>query len=136
MKTRLAWNGSNEAQRQADEAFARLKASQSKPQKKSGKRGGKRRRPRQRYRTYAEYLKSPQWRKKRRKALELHGSKCGVCGSTERLEVHHLHYRTLFRESPKDDLRVLCHDCHANVHEEAGAVDGLSAAFRRLVRGF
>lgn len=84
MKTRLTWNGSNEAQRQADEAFARLKAAQtSRKTGKSGKRFTK-----------------------RRKALSVHGSKCGFCGSTERLEVHHLHYRTLFRESPRNDLRV------------------------------
>lgn len=134
MKTRLIWNGSNEAQRQADEAFARLKASQTST--KPGKRSRKRRNARQFVGTYAEYLKSPQWRKKRRKALELHGSKCGVCGSTERLEVHHLHYRTLFRESPRDDLRVLCHDCHALHHEDKGAVDALSAAFRQMVREF
>lgn len=135
MKTRLTWNGSNEAQRQADEAFARLKASQARKPAKGRRRAGKRRRQR-RYRTYAEYIQSAEWRTKRQEALTVHGTKCGVCGSTDRLEVHHLHYRTLFRESARDDLRVLCRDCHALTHEDQGAVDALSAAFRQMVREF
>lgn len=45
--------------------------------------------------------------------------KCECCGSTERLEAHHIAY---WSESPKDriDLRngaCLCHRCHTKEHE-------------------
>ncbi len=43
-----------------------------------------------------------------------------MCGSNRRLEVNHLHYRTLFREDAKFDLEVLCHECHRSYH---GATD-------------
>lgn len=132
MDTRLRWSGSNEAQRQADEAFARLKAWQP---KKPGKRTSKRRKASTFVGTYADYLRSPQWRKKRAKALRAHGSRCAICGTVERLEVHHLHYRTLFRESARDDLRILCRECHAVEHEAKGAIDSLTAEFVAIVRG-
>lgn len=84
---------------------------------------------------YHEYLDSPQWRKKRRKALRHYKHRCVVCGSADRLHVHHRHYRTLFRES-MDDLEVRCAGCHANEHEGdvPGVVDPLTAQFVAMFR--
>jgi hypothetical protein len=43
---------------------------------------------------------------------------CERCGTTERLEAHHIAY---WSESPKDRINLkngecLCHDCHTNEH--------------------
>jgi hypothetical protein len=46
-------------------------------------------------------------------------SACERCGKPwylEGLEVHHLHYESLWSESP-DDVDVLCKRCHVRAHE-------------------
>ena len=85
--------------------------------------------------TYREYLDSPQWRAKRRWALRRLGRKCSVCGSRDRLHVHHKTYKNLFREK-LEDLQILCAGCHANTHEDKGAVDPMTAEFLSLVKSF
>lgn len=124
---RLKWGGNQEAQRQADEAFKLLKprAKKQRPKKKH-------RNPQQwktfcdrqygppkpnRFKgSYYEYLESEQWQIVRNAAFATHGQKCQICHRTDRLQVHHLHYRTVFREQPCD-LEVLCAGCHMNRHE-------------------
>ena len=64
---------------------------------------------------YEDYLLSDHWQKKRLKALEKAEHKCERCGTTERLQVHHLSYKNLGCE-PLEDLQVLCHKCHAELH--------------------
>lgn len=51
----------------------------------------------------------------RTKAVKM---KCEVCGSTERLQVHHVGYKTglLPWEYTCNDVKVLCRNCHARVH--------------------
>jgi hypothetical protein len=75
--------------------------------------------------------------KKRRKAHKHYGHQCTVCGSRDRLEVHHRHYRTLYRESVLD-LDLLCHDCHSKHHEglHEHVCDSLTSEFIALVRSF
>lgn len=87
--------------------------------------------------TYTDYLSSRQWAKKRRKALAYYGNRCTVCGTTYRLEVHHRHYRTLFKEG-WPDLDVLCRGCHENHHEGKNGVvaDPMTAEFLALARSF
>jgi len=126
-KTNLRWNSSNEAQRQADEAFKRLKPKQrkKKPPKhrkpasfwiaKANAEYGPRR-PLKFRGTYHEYLSSLQWQIVRNCLFLERGERCEICHSTSRLHVHHKHYRTLFREQ-SCDLQILCHGCHANLHE-------------------
>ena len=78
---------------------------------------------------YREYLRSPQWRYKRRKRLDFDGHACVLCKSMDRLEVHHLSYDRLGHEL-HTDLRTLCHDCHDAVsdaertlgHEQANEI--------------
>lgn len=63
---------------------------------------------------YIDYIKSPLWDKKRKARLEIDKYQCRICGSTERLEVHHKpsSYSRLGHESVEDDLTTLCKLCH------------------------
>lgn len=75
------------------------------------------------YETYELYLRSPEWDKKRREALEEGGNRCCVCGGTDSLQVHHLSYRELggVDISP---VRVLCKACHEKVHASSEYIKG------------
>jgi 5-methylcytosine-specific restriction endonuclease McrA len=85
---------------------------------------------------YYAYLKSKKWAKKRRKALFKAKHKCECCGATEELHVHHLSYKRLGKE-PLSDLKVLCRNCHCNVHENDGkALSDSTKAFMEMARGF
>jgi hypothetical protein len=64
---------------------------------------------------YVAYIKSRKWKKIRAQRLELDGHCCQRCGSSDKLEVHHIHYNTLFNERMKD-LRTLCYSCHHATH--------------------
>ncbi len=68
---------------------------------------------------YKEYLKSEEWKEKRLQFLEDVGHECEQCGNRKHLQVHHLNYFNLFNET-KDDVEVLCEDCHKNVELERG----------------
>ncbi len=86
---------------------------------------------------YDEYLQTPHWRRKRRKAIRRHGDACQCCGSRIELEVHHKHYRTKGREN-FSDLEVLCRDCHIGKHqdEKPWLVDSVTAEFLQVIRGW
>jgi len=60
---------------------------------------------------YQSYIRSNEWREKRKLALRRDGYECQTCTSTERLEVHHKHYANFGNEN-LNDLITLCHDCH------------------------
>lgn len=62
---------------------------------------------------YQEYLKSDHWKELRRKKWKNY---CGICGSTERIETHHLNYKNLY-DVETADLRRLCHRCHFLAHD-------------------
>ncbi len=63
-----------------------------------------------------EYLKSPEWRTRRGIKIQEAGEKCQVCGSSGRLNVHHNTYARRGNES-RDDLVVLCEECHCVFHD-------------------
>jgi hypothetical protein len=63
--------------------------------------------------SYAEYLRSPWWRERRREAGEAVGWRC-PCGA-QATQVHHRTYERLGNESAPD-LHPLCGDCHAKIH--------------------
>jgi len=68
---------------------------------------------------YQEYLKSTHWQRVRLDALKRAGYECRACEiDGVELQVHHLTYKRLGRERPRD-LRVLCADCHKAVHANA-----------------
>lgn len=66
---------------------------------------------------YVEYLKSEKWRLKRQQVLQKH-QWCEKCLSARMLQVHHLHYRSIFNEDIDKDLIVLCMHCHEKLHKD------------------
>jgi hypothetical protein len=69
---------------------------------------------------YNAYLRSEHWRNFRGHILTLR-RRCEVCGSTEKLQVHHKWYGTrknsiLYREKD-DEVAVLCQKCHEKYHK-------------------
>lgn len=67
--------------------------------------------------TYTAYLKTEKWQKKRFERNKLDGFRCQMCGTAKNLNVHHLTYENLGRESIYD-LVTLCESCHKKVHEK------------------
>ncbi len=63
-----------------------------------------------RTRRYQAYMRSPEWRKLRKRILERDGYKCLLCGE-EATEVHHLNYDR-FGHEQETDLIAVCHDCN------------------------
>lgn len=69
--------------------------------------------------SYEEYLKSPEWRSKKKTRLAFDNWQCAICHAQiddERYETHHLNYSRLGDEDIEHDLLTLCHDCHAAFH--------------------
>lgn len=64
--------------------------------------------------TYAEYLKSPHWKRMRKHFC---GKRrfCYACQEADRLQIHHIHYSRLGAEEPRDII-VLCRRCHQQLH--------------------
>jgi hypothetical protein len=67
---------------------------------------------------YESYLKTPEWFAIRQMALDRDGNKCTECGSTDRLQAHHLTYTRRGHEKLKD-LQTLCRTCHEKQHKRA-----------------
>ncbi len=63
-----------------------------------------------RTRRYQTYLKSPEWRKLRKRILERDSYQCLLCGE-EATEVHHLNYDR-FGHELETDLASVCHECN------------------------
>lgn len=67
------------------------------------------------FRIYGEYLRSPEWKARRKEALARAEEACQICGSPRDLHVHHRTYERVGCERPSD-LTVLCGDCHHHFH--------------------
>lgn len=68
---------------------------------------------------YEKYIVSSEWRAKRKERLGIDNSRCAVCWSKEKLEVHHLTYENLGNEDVWNDLLTLCvkhHDIETDAH--------------------
>lgn len=65
---------------------------------------------------YNEYLKSDHWQEVREKQLLQDEHRCAFCGSTEKLEVHHINYKNLYNEKPGCDTITFCDTCHRKYH--------------------
>ncbi len=70
----------------------------------------------ERYKLYREHMKSELWTSIKEQIFESVGKKCEVCGTEKGLVVHHRSYANVGSEG-KDDLTVLCHDCHISFHK-------------------
>jgi hypothetical protein len=65
---------------------------------------------------YREYLRTPEWQRRREEALQRAGHRCQLnTRHTDNLEVHHNTYERRGNEAP-GDLIVLCDQCHARHH--------------------
>ena len=73
--------------------------------------------------SYSEYLKTKHWQKKRKGLACTTSKKCMLCGTKDRVEVHHLTYKRLGNEY-YTDLCFLCRDCHQATHD--GGSEALS----------
>lgn len=67
---------------------------------------------------YKQYLKSPEWQKKRSERLKLDDYKCQRCGRPFDLEVHHITYRNIFNEDIASDLITLCSKCRREIERK------------------
>ncbi len=67
-----------------------------------------------------EYIKSSSiWQEKRKERLAIDNHKCYSCNSSNRLEVHHITYKNLYKENMAD-LICVCRSCHNKIHKEYG----------------
>ncbi len=70
---------------------------------------------------YKEYMRSPEWRQKRKTIINRDLYRCRICGwqpkthsTNNHLEVHHSTYERLGDEWDSD-LITLCHHCHKEI---------------------
>lgn len=71
---------------------------------------------------YGEYLQTDYWKKVREAKFDQVGRKCQICGCTERLEIHHKHYKYRGKELRNlKCLMVLCRKHHQMMHDISSA---------------
>jgi len=64
---------------------------------------------------YIEYLKSDDWKERRKYLMELAGWACSHCGE-KATQLHHLNYNNLGNEELDVDVIAVCKDCHDEIH--------------------
>jgi hypothetical protein len=67
-----------------------------------------------RYQLSATY--PPNWNEIRQEVLARDGYRCGNCGSTSKLHVHHIVPLSLGGSNELGNLRTLCKICHVKLH--------------------
>ncbi len=67
--------------------------------------------------SYQEYLRSPEWKRKRNLVLKRDNNICQGCLVNEAEEVHHFHYEDVPNELLFDLISV-CSGCHARIHQK------------------
>lgn len=68
------------------------------------------------YSTYQEYLQHPRYRKVRAIAIQRSNGFCERCGKRPYTEVHHLKYPKWGTFDVPENLQVVCHECHCEIH--------------------
>jgi hypothetical protein len=87
---------------------------------------------------YLEYIKSPEWRRKRRTLIRQRGRVCERCGQRSKaIEVHHLTYERLGNERD-EDLQLVCPECHpmADLMRKREMTDPLNACYAWRMRAW
>ncbi|MFZ0911759.1 MAG: HNH endonuclease [Candidatus Korobacteraceae bacterium] len=64
-------------------------------------------------------LDATTYREPHRQVLERDSWRCQVCGSMQRLQVHHLKFRSHSGGDEEQNLITLCAECHARMHRKA-----------------
>lgn len=88
------------------------------------------------FQDYEDYLRSPLWRKIRRRVLRRDNNACRRCeGAADR--VHHRKYTKAVLEGSDDDYLVsVCEGCHESIHrDESGKYRSAADSERILVEG-
>lgn len=67
-------------------------------------------------RDYGAYLRSPEWKARRVRAIEAAKGRCQRCLTASATQVHHRTYIRAGGEHP-EDLEALCAACHRREHE-------------------
>jgi hypothetical protein len=66
--------------------------------------------------SYQEYIKSDHWHELRAMALAHYGRRCKICfEEKEFVHVHHIRYGNFYNCTVKD-LKIVCPECHKDVH--------------------
>lgn len=65
---------------------------------------------------YHKYLLSDEWANLKIDLFKKRGKICERCLSNDKIHVHHLTYKNIFNEDPKD-LLILCSKCHKKEHK-------------------
>lgn len=70
---------------------------------------------------YKRYIRSSEWKWRKKQRLEIDGYKCAMCGRPENrcrngLTCHHTNYKRLGNENIYEDLVSLCPACHLKIH--------------------
>ena len=73
--------------------------------------------------SYREYLKSDNWRERRKELMEEAGGICADCGD-KATQLHHLNYDNLGEEELDVDVIALCTVCHKERHGNKDGMDG------------
>jgi 5-methylcytosine-specific restriction endonuclease McrA len=68
----------------------------------------------------SKYLKSQEWKDKRKLVLKRDHYKCKSCKSYNNLEVHHLSGYSDIPNEPTKSLVTLCRSCHQAWHDKHG----------------
>jgi 5-methylcytosine-specific restriction endonuclease McrA len=66
---------------------------------------------------YVEYLKSDDWKERRKELMEEACYVCSYCGA-KATQLHHLNYDNLGFEVIGVDVVASCKDCHKEVHNK------------------
>lgn len=83
---------------------------------------------------YSDYLKSPEWHRRRAVLYKFADSRCQLCYTDKQpLHAHHRTYERLAQERISD-LILLCAECHKLFHEHR-KLDPLSYSRPRLATG-
>ena len=68
--------------------------------------------------TYSEKLQDPRWQKVRMRILSRDEWKCRLCGASEiTLHIHHEKYNNEPWDANEKDLKTVCKNCHAIIHD-------------------
>lgn len=84
------------------------------------------------FRSYADYLNSPLWKKIRKRVLRRSKHRCEVCGGVAK-QVHHRSYTNQTLLGRRDDFLVaVCGDCHVAAEFDGDRKVSLSEANSRM----
>ncbi len=85
---------------------------------------------------YRQYLNSDKWKAIRDNIVYRDGNMCRLCGSQERLEVHHMNGKFRFKEEYHPEILItLCADCHERIHLYWHVCDSVNGKIYSIASG-